>query len=96
MDALGEPVCSEFLMGFEGPQGTASIVLLASQQPAGMGLLLTQGFWVCPCADILPAGARVRFRRVGDSGGVAAFRVCVFNPHLTFSEWIWVYIPSAL
>lgn len=42
MDALGEPVCSEFLMGFEGPQGTASIVLLASQQPAGMGLLLRE------------------------------------------------------
>lgn len=62
----------------------------------GMGLLLAQGFWVCPCAGILPAGARVRFHRVRDSCGVAAFRVCVFNPHLTFSEWIWVYIPSAL
>ena len=36
VDAHGEPVGSEFLMGFEGAQGIASIVLPASQHPAGM------------------------------------------------------------
>lgn len=43
VNAYGEPLGSELLMGFEGDQGGVSIVLLAAEHPVCVGLPLRGG-----------------------------------------------------